>query len=45
MTKRVAMIPLKRMGQPDDVADMVFYLGGDRNNFITGEVITVAGGE
>lgn len=45
MAKRVTMIPLKRMGQPDDVADMVFYLGTDRNNFITGEIITVAGGE
>lgn len=45
MTKRVAMIPLKKMGKPEDVAEMVYYLGSDKNNFITNETITVAGGE
>lgn len=45
MEKRIAMIPLKRMGTPEDVADMVYYLGSDKNKFITNEIITVAGGE
>jgi len=45
MAKRIAMIPLKRMGRPEELAEVVFYLGCDRNSFITNEVIAVAGGE
>lgn len=45
MDKRIAMIPMKRMGTPEDVAEMAYYLGSDRNNFITKEIITIAGGE
>jgi 3-oxoacyl-[acyl-carrier protein] reductase len=45
MRKRTAMIPLKKMGTPKDIADMVYYLGSDVNKFITNEIITIAGGE
>ena len=45
MKKRIAMIPLKKMGTPQDVADAVFYLGSDANGFVTNEIITIAGGE
>lgn len=45
MSKRVQMIPLKRMGMTKDVADMAYYLGSDVNKFITNEIIAVAGGE
>lgn len=45
MRKRIDMIPVRRMGIPKDVADMVYYLGSDVNTFITNEIITVAGGE
>lgn len=45
MKKRIAMIPLKRMGSPQDIAGMAYYLGSDKNNFITNEIITIAGGE
>lgn len=45
MAKRVSMVPLKKMGMPEDIAGIVYYLGSDRNNFITDEIITVAGGE
>lgn len=45
MKKRIEMIPLKRFGTTDDAASMVYYMGSDKNNFITGEIITVAGGE
>jgi len=45
MRKRIAMIPLKKMGTPEDVADIVYYLGSEKNSFITNEIITVAGGE
>lgn len=45
MAGRTELIPLKRMGDADDIADMVSYLVSDRGDFITGETITVAGGE
>ncbi len=45
MEKRIAMIPLKKMGTPGDIADMVYYLGSNKNNFITNEIITLSGGE
>lgn len=45
MEKRITLIPLKKMGTPEDVADMVYYLGSGMNKFITNEIITVAGGE
>ncbi|HHT9113497.1 MAG TPA: SDR family NAD(P)-dependent oxidoreductase [Candidatus Wunengus sp. YC65] len=45
MTKRVEIIPMKRMGTPEDVSDMVYYLGSDKNKFITNEIMTIAGGE
>lgn len=36
--------PLKRLGEPKDVANAVFFLAGEDSSFITGEVITVSGG-
>lgn len=37
-------IPLKRMGVPQDVANVVEFLSGDRSSYITGQVIHVDGG-
>jgi 3-oxoacyl-[acyl-carrier protein] reductase len=37
-------IPLKRLGKPEEIADMVFYLGSDRNSYITGQIIIIDGG-
>jgi 3-oxoacyl-[acyl-carrier protein] reductase len=45
MPNRIAKIPMKKIGTPDDIADMIYYLGSDMNRFITNEIITVAGGE
>ena len=45
MGKRVSIIPLKKIGTPKDVADMVHSLGSDKNNFITNEIATISGGE
>ena len=45
MKKRIEQIPLKKMGKASDVADLVFYLGSDKNNFITNEIVTISGGE
>ena len=37
-------IPLKRLGQPEDIPGMVAFLASDDANFITGQVISVSGG-
>ena len=38
------LIPVGRMGLPEDVADAVAFLAGDSAGFITGEVMDVNGG-
>jgi len=37
-------IPLKRFGQPKDVADLVAFLASEKANYITGQVMHVNGG-
>lgn len=36
--------PLERLGQPDDIANAIFFLASEESSFITGEVITISGG-
>jgi len=40
----VAQIPLKRMGTPEDVANVALFLVSDESSFISGQVICVRGG-
>lgn len=37
-------VPIGRLGQPDDVADLVAFLCSEHGSYITGEVIDVNGG-
>jgi len=37
-------IPLKRMGQPDEIAKAVVYLASDDAAYVTGQILTIAGG-
>jgi NAD(P)-dependent dehydrogenase (short-subunit alcohol dehydrogenase family) len=37
-------IPLNRVGEPEDVAEMVFFIASDRARQITGAVFVVDGG-
>ena len=37
-------IPMKRGGQPDEVADCAVFLASDRSRYITGQVLQVDGG-
>jgi 2-hydroxycyclohexanecarboxyl-CoA dehydrogenase len=37
-------IPLKRLGQPDDLPGIIAFLASDDSAFITGQVISVSGG-
>ncbi|MCI0461547.1 MAG: 3-oxoacyl-ACP reductase FabG [Gemmataceae bacterium] len=38
------MIPLRRLGQPDDIARVAVFLAGPESGYITGQVLTVDGG-
>jgi len=40
----IEALPVKRAGNPDDVAGAVVYLASDAASFVTGEVIDVNGG-
>lgn len=37
-------IPMKRFGDPEDVAKVVLFLVSDESSYITGQVLTVSGG-
>jgi len=39
-----ALIPVARMGQPEDVANAALFLADERSGFVTGEVLDVNGG-
>jgi NAD(P)-dependent dehydrogenase (short-subunit alcohol dehydrogenase family) len=42
---QVPLIPLRRIGQPEDIAAAAAFLCSDAANFITGSVLTIDGGE
>jgi 3-oxoacyl-[acyl-carrier protein] reductase len=40
-----ALIPLKRLGQPEDIGGAVLYLASDLASFVTGQSVVVDGGQ
>lgn len=44
MDKFIQRIPLKRIGQPEEIAALVAYLSSDEAAYITGQVIQIDGG-
>jgi 3-oxoacyl-[acyl-carrier protein] reductase len=40
----LAMIPLQRFGEPEDVAELVAFLAAEKASYITGQVISIDGG-
>jgi len=45
LSDRSTLIPLKRLADTTEISDAVQFLAGDHSTFITGTVLTVAGGE
>ncbi len=39
-----ARIPLRRLGQPDEVADAVVFLASPQSSYVTGQILHVSGG-
>jgi NAD(P)-dependent dehydrogenase (short-subunit alcohol dehydrogenase family) len=42
--KIMSRTPMKRLGEPSEVADVVAYLASDASSYITGEIVVVDGG-
>jgi len=42
--RRSAVVPLQRVGQPQDMADATLFLASDRSSYVNGEEILVDGG-
>lgn len=40
----LASIPLKRLGEPDEIAQTALFLASDMSSYITGQVVNVCGG-
>jgi 3-oxoacyl-[acyl-carrier protein] reductase len=44
MAEYLKQIPLRRLGEPDDVANAVLFLASEESGYITGQVLPVTGG-
>jgi 3-oxoacyl-[acyl-carrier protein] reductase len=44
LAERVADIPLGRVGEPGDIADVALFLASDLSSYVTGTVVEVTGG-
>lgn len=43
-TERVELVPLRRIGEPNDVAALICFLLSEGSSYITGEAVNVSGG-
>ncbi len=42
--KLLTMIPLKRMGKVEDIANLIFFLVSEQSEYMTGQAINITGG-
>lgn len=40
----VSQIPLQRLAEPEEIAELVYFLGSEKNSYITGVAIPIDGG-
>ena len=40
----VRVTPMRRLGQPSEIADAVLFFASDRSAFVTGQVLSISGG-
>lgn len=40
----MSTLPIKRLGRPEDVANLALFLSSDKSGYITGQLISVSGG-
>jgi len=45
MTERATVIPLGRLGRPEEIAEVIAFLLSERSSYVTGAVLTADGGE
>jgi NAD(P)-dependent dehydrogenase (short-subunit alcohol dehydrogenase family) len=45
MAGMVAGVPLKRLGSPEEIADVIVFLASDKARFLTGQIVAVNGGK
>ena len=45
LVKRAKLLPIKKMATSKDIANYIFYIASNENQFITNEVINITGGE
>jgi len=45
LKESIKMIPLQRIGKPEEVADAALFLASEMSNYMTGQVLHVNGGQ
>ena len=44
LQKILAPIPLNRVGEPEELCNLILFLASEKSSYITGQVINCAGG-
>ena len=45
LKERLKLIPAKRMAKPSEIASYIVNLSTEKNSYMTGQTLTVSGGE
>ena len=43
--KRIKLIPMNRMAEASEIANYIVYLASDKNSYMTGQTVSISGGE